>query len=118
MILGDTVCGSREHYVVYGLALNGNEVPKGKAAVGLLQKMRNHHQQMQVMKKQNKYQVVLVTLGQLTIPVARCNNPHELYLNSVKDGGGNTCALECILLTGTETDGVESCKGEKRALPN
>ena len=53
----------REHYVSYGLALNGNEVPKGKPTVGLLQKMRSHHQQMQVMKKQNKYQVLLVTLG-------------------------------------------------------
>ena len=31
------------------------------------------------------------------------------------DGGGNTCALECILLTG---NGPGACNGEKLALPN
>ena len=31
------------------------------------------------------------------------------------DGGGNTCALECILLTG---NGTEACNGKRLALPN
>ena len=34
------------------------------------------------------------------------------------DGGANTCALEYILLTGTETDGTEACNGKRLALPN
>ena len=34
------------------------------------------------------------------------------------DGGGNTCALECITLTGTETDGTDACNGKKLAPPN
>ena len=34
------------------------------------------------------------------------------------DGGGNTCAIECILLTGNETDGAEACNGKRLALPN
>ena len=38
------------------------------------------------------------------------------------DGGGNTfaldtCALECIFLIGTETDGADACKGKRLALP-
>ena len=34
------------------------------------------------------------------------------------DGGGNLCALKCILLTGTETDGTEARNGKRLALPN
>ena len=34
------------------------------------------------------------------------------------DAGGITCLLECILLTGNETDGTEACNGKKLALPN
>ena len=33
-------------------------------------------------------------------------------------GGGKICALECILLTGTETDGTEACNGKRLALLN
>ena len=44
----------RELNVESGLAPHGNEVPKGKPAVDLLQKMRSHHQQMQVTTKQNQ----------------------------------------------------------------
>ena len=43
----------------------------------------------------------------------------ELMLcKGTADGGGNTCALECILLTGTETDGTEACNGKRLALSN
>ena len=66
----------KEHNVASDLEPHGNEVPKGKPAVGLLQKMRSHHQQMQVTKRQNQYRVVPVTLGQVTIPVTRWKNYH------------------------------------------
>ena len=65
-----------ENYVASGLALHGNYVPKRKPALGLLQKMRSHRQQMQVTKKQNQNRVVPVTLGQVMIPVARWQNYH------------------------------------------
>ena len=33
-------------------------------------------------------------------------------------GGGNTFALECILLTGNETGGTEGCNRTRHAVPN
>ena len=41
-----------------------------------------------------------------------------MVCKEIADGGGNTCALECILLTGNETDGAEACNGKMLALPN
>ena len=66
----------QREYVASGLAMNGNEVPNGKPALGLIQKMRSHHQQIQVTKKQNQNRVVPVTLRQVVNPVASWPNYH------------------------------------------
>ena len=90
--------------------------------MGLLQKMRSHHQQMQLTKK---HKPELGCAGNIWTS----NDPgcpieklplvmFELKVcKGTADNGGNTCALECILLTGNETDGTEACNGKRLALP-
>ena len=49
------------------------------------------------------------------LPLVMC----ELMVRKgTADGGGNTCALDCILLTGNETDGTETCNCKSLALQN
>ena len=43
-------------------------------------------------------------------------NMFELIVcKGTADGGGSTCALDCIMLTGNETDGTEACNGKRLA---
>ena len=78
-----------------------------------------YHKEMLVTNKQNQNRVVPLTLGQVMVPVARWQNYQKMCLNckGTADGGGNTSALEYILLTGNETDGAEACFGKRLALP-
>ena len=39
-----------------------------------------------------------------------------MVCNETADGGGNMCVLECISLTGNETDGAAACNGKRLVL--
>ena len=89
--------------------------------MGLFQKMRSHHQQMQVTKKQipgcagnngtaNDSSCPLTKLPFVLFELMVCKG--------TADGGGNTCALECILLAGNETGGTEASNGKRLSQQN
>ena len=88
----------REHNVAHGKAPHGNEVPKGKPAVGLLQKMRGHHQQMQVTKKKKVPGCAgnIGTGNDSGCPLAKL--PTVMFELMVFKGTADLC----ILLTGNE----------------
>ena len=101
--------------------MHGPEVPKRKPAVDFRQKMRSLDQQVQVTNKPVQgYAGKIGTVNDSYCSLAKLPLViiELMVFQGTADGGGNTCALESIILTGNETSGAETRNDNKLALPN